>query len=156
MSGKPVARLAYANIFARDIDALSQFYASVFGFAEIQGHASPIYRCLDAGGVELGFNAYQAYELLGLATRKPTEAGNVNVYLTFEASSAAEIDQIAATAVALGGKVIKPPYDTYYNARQAVPEDPEGHVFRINYRVGPRVPAPDVANPPWQARPPAS
>ena len=64
------ARIAYVNIFARDIVALSGFYARLFGFAEIEAHRSPIYRCLDAGGVELGFNAPEAYGLLGIADRK--------------------------------------------------------------------------------------
>ena len=44
------ARLAYVNIIARDIEGLSRVYTDVFGFPEIEGHRSPIYRRLDAGG----------------------------------------------------------------------------------------------------------
>lgn len=148
----PAARLAYANIFAKDIDALSQFYGQLLGFPEIAERASPIYRCLDAGGgLELGFNAYRAYDLLGVADRKPAAAGSVNVYLTFEVASLADVGDIAERAVTLGGYIIKQPYDTYYNARQVVLADPEGHVFRINHRKGDRVPADRVENPPWSA-----
>jgi predicted enzyme related to lactoylglutathione lyase len=144
------ARLAYANIFAADIEALSQFYGMLLGFPSMPDRASPIYRCLDAGGgLELGFNAPLAYELLGVAGRKPAHEGRVNVYLTFEAASEADVDGLAARAVALGGSVVKPPYDTYYNARQAVLEDPEGNVFRINHRKGARLPADQVDTPPW-------
>jgi len=29
-------------------------------------------------------------------------------------------------------------------------EDPEGNVFRINHRKGPRIPAQELENPPWE------
>ena len=153
-SPKMSARLAYANIFAEDIDALSQFYAELLGFPRMEERSSPIYRCLDCGGgLELGFNAPLAYELLGVAGRKPAHDRKVSVYLTFEAGSADDVDGIADKAVALGGVIVKKPYDTYYNARQTVLEDPEGNVFRVNHRKGPRLPADQVENPPWAATP---
>jgi len=42
--------------------------------------------------------------------------------------------------VALGGAVVKPVYTTYYNAQQVVLTDPEQNVFRVNHRMGARVP----------------
>ena len=36
----------------RDIEALSTFYGALFGFREIEGHRSPIHRCLDANGID--------------------------------------------------------------------------------------------------------
>jgi len=140
-SAEPQVRLAYVNLFARDIEALSGFYMALFGFAEIVGHRSPIYRCIDAGGIELGFNAGKAYELLELTRRKP-QAGPapVTAYFTFEASSPAAVDELARRAVALGGAIVKPAYTTYYNAQQVVLTDPEQNVFRVNHRMGARVP----------------
>jgi predicted enzyme related to lactoylglutathione lyase len=147
-----MARLAYANIFAKDIDALSRFYSELLGLPLMPEHASPIYRCLDAGaGFELGFNADQAYDLLGVGDRRPANVGSVGVYFTFEVSSASSVDAIAEQAVMLGGRIVKAPYDTYYNARQTVLEDPERNIFRINFRKGPRVPAAEVENPSWAA-----
>ena len=138
-AGVPVARLAYVNLFAQDIEALSGFYIALFGFREMIGHRSPIYRCLDAGGIELGFNAHKAYELLQLSHRMPGQTpGPVSAYFTFEAASTAAVDQLAARAVELGGAVVKVPYTTYYNAHQAVLTDPENNVFRVNHRMGPR------------------
>lgn len=134
-------RLAYVNLFARDIEALSGFYMALFGFAEIVGHRSPIYRCIDAGGMELGFNAGKAYELLELTRRQPvTSPAPVTAYFTFEASSAEAVDALAQRAAALGGAIVKPAYTTYYNAHQVVLTDPEHNVFRINHRMGARVP----------------
>lgn len=137
----PKVRLAYVNLFARDIERLSLFYIALFGFEEIVGHRSPIYRCVDAGGIELGFNAGKAYDLLELGARRPRDdAAPVTAYFTFEAGSVAEVDALVPRVVELGGSVVKPPYTTYYNAHQAVLADPEGNVFRINHRMGARVP----------------
>jgi catechol 2,3-dioxygenase-like lactoylglutathione lyase family enzyme len=137
-----VARLAYVNLFARDIVALSGFYTALFGFAEIVAHRSPIYRCLDAGGLELGFNADAAFALLNLGDRRPAADGGapaLGAYITVEVDSAAAVDALAERCMQLGGAILKPPYLTYYNARQAVLADPEGNVFRINHRLAPRV-----------------
>ena len=147
------ARLAYLNLFARDVEALSGFYAALLGFAEVEAHRSPIYRCLDAGGLEFGFNAPDAYALLGLADRRPGSARPpTTCYATFEAPSREAVDALAVRAAALGGRALKPPFLTYYNGWQTVLEDPEGNVFRVNHRLGPRRPAAEVERPPWGAR----
>ena len=145
------ARLAYVNILARDIETLSRFYADVFGFAEIESHRSPIYRCLDANGLELGFNAPLAYELLNIPDPGEARRG-VAMYITFEMDSEAALEGALQRAKERGALPLKPPYDTYYNARQCVLEDPEGNVFRLNHRRGPRQSADDVRNPPWSGR----
>jgi len=146
------ARLAYVNILARDIEALSQFYMDVFGFREIVGHRSPIYRCLDAGGVELGFNAPLASELLNIPARRPERGDGLATYITFEMESEAALEAGLRTSQALGARLLKAPYDTYYNARQCVLADPEGNAFRLNFRRGPRTPASEVDAPPWMER----
>ncbi len=150
MSQTP-ARLAYVNLFARDHAALARFYQTVFGFAEIASHRSPIYACLEAGGMEMGFNADSSYALLGLSDRKPDGRAPMRTYVTIEVGTPESVDEAVAAAVQNGGRLVKAPYDTYYNARQAVLEDPEGNVFRINHRKGPRLPADEVASPPWKA-----
>jgi uncharacterized glyoxalase superfamily protein PhnB len=142
-------RLAYVNIFSADPEALAEFYMEVFGFREIESHRSPIYRCIDAGGLELGFNAETAYPLLNLASRQPEGIADVRTCVTLEVGSPEAVDAAVEAALAAGGRTIKPAYNTYYNARQAVMEDPEANVFRINHRKGPRIPADLVESPPW-------
>ena len=144
------ARLAYANIFARDPSALALFYQRVFGFAEITANRSPIFVCLDAGGIELGFNAEQAYGLMGLGDRKPRSVAALRTFLSIEVSAPEAIDKAVTAALENGGNLVKAAYDTYYNARQAIVEDPEGNVFRINHRKGPRIPAQELEDPPWE------
>jgi predicted enzyme related to lactoylglutathione lyase len=144
------ARIAYVNLFAQDIDKLSAFYTKVFGFPELVSHRSPIYRCLDAGGVELGFNAEKAYELLGLADRKPAGRPTLRAYFTIEVGSREAVDDAVWPVERHGGRLLKGPYASYYNAWQAVFEDPEGNVFRVNHRMGPRPPVEELADKPWE------
>jgi len=89
---------------------------------------------LDAGGVELGFNADAAYELLGLQGRRPQGGAPVSAYPTFDVSTAGDVDALALRALGLGGLVMKPAYRTHYGAWQVVLADPESHVFRIHCR----------------------
>jgi predicted enzyme related to lactoylglutathione lyase len=133
------------NLFARDIERLSGFYLSLFGFTEMVSHRSPIYRCMDAGGIEFGFNASKAYELLELSRRQPEgPVSPVTAFFTFEVESVEMVDKLAARAVELGGAIVKPAYSTYYNAHQVVLTDPEQNVFRINHSMG--APVPVAAN----------
>jgi len=128
-----MSTLSYVNVFARDVVALSGFYQRVFGFAEIEAIRSPIFRGLDTGKSSLGFNALDAYELLGLAEHADTRG--VKFLLNIDVDSQAEVDACVPLAVEAGATLIKPPYLTYYNWYQAVLLDPEGNVFRINYML---------------------
>ena len=121
------------NLFCRDIDAQLGFYANVLTAEELLGHRSPIYRGLDVGGAELGFNAWPAYALLGLGARQPeTGAASPSVtgFATFQLARPGDVD--AAFERASGaGRVLKPPFATYYAHWQAVLADPEDNVFRL-------------------------
>lgn len=121
------------NLFCADPERLMAFYRDLLSLPENEAARSPIYRALRLGTSELGFNKTDAYALLNLADRVPGDRG-VRVYATFALPEAADVDALAARAVELGGTIVKPPYRTYYGAWQAVAEDPEGNVFRLNHR----------------------
>lgn len=125
--------LSYVNVFARDIVALSNFYTQLFGFAEIEAIRSPIFRGLDTGKSCIGFNAPEAYQLLGLG--EYADSGGVKFLLNIDVSAQAEVDRLVPVALANGATLIKAPYLTYYNWYQAVLLDPEQNVFRINYML---------------------
>ena len=128
-----MATLSYVNVFARDVVALSGFYQKVFGFAEIEAIRSPIFRGLDTGKSCLGFNAPDAYELLGLADQAETRG--IKFLLNIDVDSQADVDRMVPLALEAGATLIKAPYTTYYNWYQAVLLDPEGNVFRINFML---------------------
>jgi predicted enzyme related to lactoylglutathione lyase len=121
------------NLLCHDIEAQLRFYAALLGWAEAVNSRSPIYRALEHEGVQFGFNAPDAYALLHLEERKPAaEAPPVTASATFLLDTPAAVDAAAAQAIALGGRVLKPPYATYYGQWQAVLADPEQHVFRVS------------------------
>jgi predicted enzyme related to lactoylglutathione lyase len=125
-----MAELSYVNVFARDVEALSRFYIDLFGFTEIVEIRSPIFRGVATGKSALGFNAQDAYGLLNLAEfASPT---GIKFLLNIDVDSVAEVDRLVPVAVAMGARLVKPPYHTYYGWYQAVLLDPEGNVFRIN------------------------
>jgi uncharacterized glyoxalase superfamily protein PhnB len=128
-----MTHLSYVNVFARDVVALSGFYQQVFGFPEIEAIRSPIFRGLDTGKSSLGFNAFDAYELLHLAEFSDTKG--VKFLLNIDVDSRDDVDRMVPVAVAAGATLIKPPYVTYYNWYQSVLLDPEGNVFRINFMM---------------------
>jgi predicted enzyme related to lactoylglutathione lyase len=64
-------------------------------------------------------------------------AGSTGVrsLLTFDPGSADAVDAGVETVVAAGGTLVKGPFVTGYNARQAVFSDPEGHVVRLSHQL---------------------
>ncbi len=125
--------LSYVNVFAHDIVALSGFYSALFGFSEIETIRSPIFRGLDTGKSCIGFNAPEAYELLGLG--EFAGSSGVKFLLNIDVSEQTEVDRLVPLALASGATLIKAPYLTYYNWYQAVLLDPEQNVFRINFML---------------------
>lgn len=124
------ATLSYVNVFARDVRKLSAFYMTVFGFTEIKEIGSPIFVGIATGQSCIGFNAYDAYELLKLEQHSP--ATGVKFMLNIDVANAAEVDSVTQQAVAEGATLVKAPYKTYYGWYQSVLLDPEGNAFRVN------------------------
>ncbi len=125
----------YVNLFCRDIEAELGFYTALLGLPEAQHARSPIYRALEAPGFQFGLHDRAAYGLLALASRAPAAdaaPGPVTAYATFMLDTPAAVSDGAARAAALGGRIVKAPYATYYAEWQAVLTDPEGHVFRLS------------------------
>lgn len=118
------------NILCEDIDRQLAFYQGLFGFTEIEASRSPIYRVLDTGASELGFNAPAARALLALPG--PPDAPSAEVFATFLVPTPAEVDAAASRAGVLGGSVLKPPFRTYYGQWQTVLADAEAHAFRVS------------------------
>ena len=129
----------YHNLFCRDIEAQLRFYGLLLGVGEAVHLRSPIYRGLEMSGFQFGFHAPAAYRLLRLEERTPSPVGDppVTGYPTFMLDTPEAVTDGADRAGALGGRVIKTPYATYYGQWQTVLADPEGHVFRLSCDVLP-------------------
>lgn len=122
--------LSYVNIFAENIVSLSSFYMNLFDFKEIVEIRSPIFRGVSTGKSAIGFNAYDAYELLGVLEEK--DATGIKFLLNFDVDSECQVSMLTEKATGLGASLVKNPYKTYYNWYQSILKDPEGNLFRIN------------------------
>ena len=124
------ATAVLASVFCFDHVALAQFYADAFGWTPIPSVESPIFTALDSGRFVVGFHHDDAYELLGVTPRR-TERG-ATLHLTLDVGSFADVDAAVEPLRSLGARLVKGPFTTYYEARQAVFEDLEGNLFRIS------------------------
>lgn len=124
----------YHNLFCRDIEAQLHFYMALLDLPEAAHARSPIYRAIETPGFQFGFHAPAAYDLLLLGDRVPPAGheGAVSCYPTFMLETPDAVSSRAQRVAELGGKLIKPPYATYYAEWQTVLADPEGHVFRLS------------------------
>ncbi|NAT60914.1 glyoxalase/bleomycin resistance/dioxygenase family protein [Pseudomonas syringae] len=100
-----MSTLSYVNVFAQDIVALSGFYSKLFGFSEIEAIRLPIFRGLDTGKSCIGFNALDAYELLGLD--EFTGSTGCRFLLNIDVEEQSGVDRLVPQAVALGARLIK-------------------------------------------------
>ena len=122
------------NLFTPDPQALLDFYQALLGLPEAVASRSPIYLALETADFQLGFNARPAYDLLGLTDRAPPlgELPPLTAYCTFMLDTAEAVSKAADRVTALGGRLIKPPYPTYYGQWQAVLADPQHNAFRLS------------------------
>ncbi len=125
-----MADLFSVQIFTRDLEALPRFYMEAFGFKEIEEARTPIARMITTGQSHIGFNAFEAYEILNLAEHAAT--AGVKSMLNLTVDSVAEVERLVPVCIRKGAKLVKEPYKTYYNWYQTVLFDPEMNVFRIN------------------------
>ncbi len=130
----------YFSLFCNDMEAQLAFYLALLRMPEAAASRSPIYRCLQVSHFEFSFHAAPAYALLGVADRMPAPSATpapiypVTSYATFMLDSCAEVNDLSDKVTALGGRLIKAPYPTYYGQWQAVLADPENNMFRLSFQ----------------------
>jgi predicted enzyme related to lactoylglutathione lyase len=124
------ARLSYVSIFTRDVAALPDFYIAMFGLREIETSRSDRYRELAMGAVTLGFPYVDAYAMLDMSDQG--QPSGVRSMLTFAVSSLTEVEALSSQAAALGGRLVKPAFETGFGQVLCVVLDPEGNALRIS------------------------
>ena len=127
MESTPVIQLV--SLMCTDHVALATFYESAFHFHRVPEVESPIFVALRAGGVALGFHADEAFDLLGVGERRGGSSAN---HITISLGTVEAVEASVDRLTALGATLVKGPFTTYYDARQAVFTDPEGNVLRVS------------------------
>jgi len=111
----PAGVFCWADLMTADLAAAKEFYREMFGWSSID-LATPNgpYIHFQLGGDEVA----------GMFPGIPGMPNCWNVYF-----SVASVDEMAAKAVAGGGKLMRPPFDALDAGRVAVVQDPQGAVF---------------------------
>ncbi|MEU9702115.1 VOC family protein [Streptomyces sp. NPDC047981] len=150
----------WMEIYTRERDAVDTFYASVFGYLgrqvepDEEGRENDFdYRVWSPPGSRAGDDTAFGGRAVLTDAFPAAMPGHVLVYF-----AVADCDATCATAVALGGRVTNPPFDTPHG-RIAVLHDNQGARFAI--LAEPREPenpptatTPEAAAPPEAATPP--
>jgi hypothetical protein len=125
MTPTPVPCLV--SIICEDHVALAGFYAQACGYPEIEALRSPIFTALQTPGIAIGFHARAALELLEI----DDAPGSGHMHLNLDVGAREAVTATGEAFLALGAKLLKSPFETYYGAFQTVVADPEGNVIRI-------------------------
>lgn len=88
-------------------------------------------------GLIVHFDSAALAKVYDRGWREPTGSGTRNV-LSFKVSPGEEVDRIHDELTALGYSSAQAPYDTFWGARYAIVEDPDGNHIGI---MGPSDPA---------------
>ncbi|MBS0341618.1 MAG: VOC family protein [Proteobacteria bacterium] len=121
------------TFFCRDVELIMRFYQGVCGWTDVPEYSSDIYRVLVRDGVQIGFNGWKAYDLLGLSGRKRqvTQEFPVNSMLSFVVEHPHEVDAAVRRVEEMKGRIVQGPFPTYYGHWQLVFSDPEGNIGRV-------------------------
>jgi uncharacterized glyoxalase superfamily protein PhnB len=123
--------LSLIDLVVRDMDATIGFYRAVgvnIPEQAIWRTASGIHHVdiTMPGGLTLHFDSGALAKVYDRGWREPTGTGTRNV-LTFKVDSRDGVDQMHNTLTGLGHRSSQPPYDTFWGARYAIVEDPDGN-----------------------------
>lgn len=123
-------RLSYTTFFARDVDALAEFYIDGLGLEEIAASRDARYREVIAGPIKIGFAHAGAYAMLDMADE--ADPAGLRGILTFDVGARESVAPAVARAVAAGATLVKPAFETFFGQYQAVLRDPAGNAFRLS------------------------
>ncbi|HXQ17203.1 MAG TPA: VOC family protein [Caulobacteraceae bacterium] len=132
------ARFSQINLVAHDVPQTLAFYRRLGleipagGVWEIGGHAHHA-TSNTAGDVDLEFDSRRFAQVYnrGFAA----ERGRVVIGIALESREA--VDALWADLLAEGAQGLQPPYDTFWGARYAIVEDPDGNPVGLMSPVDP-------------------
>lgn len=119
------------DLVVRDMDATIAFYRAL----GVEIPESAIWRTptgihhVDVnmpGGLTLHFDSPALAKAYNRGWSEPSGAGT-RVVVGFKVESREAVDRIHAKLTGLGHRSSQPPYDTFWGARYAIVEDPEGN-----------------------------
>jgi uncharacterized protein len=125
---EPVARLTLITLGVCDLPRSAAFYEALGFRRKARGEDGVAF--FEAGGVILSL--WPVEELLKDAEIAPTEPGRFRgMSLAWNCTSAKEVDEVLAKAVAAGGTLIRSARMVFWGGYTAYFADPDGHLWEV-------------------------
>ena len=125
---EPVARLSLVTLGVRDLARSTAFYEAL-GFRRRSRGADGV-AFFEAGGVILSL--WPVEELVKDAEIAPSEPGSFRgMSLAWNCTSAEEVDEVLAKAVAAGGTLVRSARMVFWGGYTAYFADPDGHLWEV-------------------------
>lgn len=86
---------------------------------------------LDAGGILISLWDWKKLAEDSVVTDNPRPQTFRGMTLAWNCATLAEVDEVFAKAVAVGGKVLREPSKTDYGGYRGYFSDPDGHVWEV-------------------------
>lgn len=123
-------RINLITLGVADVSAARAFYQRLGFTASPAGNESVAF--FDANGVVLGLFGHEALAEDAHAGAHPAPPFR-GVSLAWNARDEAEVDAIAAHAVACGARLVKPPQKVFWGGYSGYFSDPDGHLWEVAY-----------------------
>lgn len=126
------------NLIVADLDCSTAFYRDVLGFTivtTVPDRAPFVFVWLKRDGVSVFLNAAAGVERDMPDLAKRAIGGTATLFVTIEASSAAEGVDAMMNAIGSRAKVVMPLKDQFYGMREFAVEDPDGYVIVFAQRT---------------------
>jgi catechol 2,3-dioxygenase-like lactoylglutathione lyase family enzyme len=119
--------LDQVNLVVGDLEAARDFYRRLGVDLPLTGRAEVV---METPGVELALDDRALAKLYDAGWRRPEEPSG-KVVLGFKLASREAVDEMHADLTGAGYVGRQPPYDTFWGARYAIVEDPDGNAVGL-------------------------
>jgi predicted lactoylglutathione lyase len=126
----PSAKLTVITLGVRDVPASSRFYEAL-GFKRKMRATGDEVAFFDAGGMLLSVWDWNKLAEDTVLAAEPHPQAFRGSTLAWNCATPAEVDEVFAKAVAVGGKVLREPGKTDYGGYRGYFADPDGHVWEV-------------------------
>jgi predicted lactoylglutathione lyase len=126
----PSAKLTVITLGVRDVPASGRFYEAL-GFKRKMRATGDEIVFLDGVGLVIALWDWKKLADDSVVTAEPRPQTFRGTTLAWNCATPAEVDEVFAKAVKVGGKVLREPSKTDYGGYRGYFSDPDGHVWEI-------------------------
>lgn len=126
----PVAKITVVTLGVRDVPASGRFYEALGFKRKVRATGDEIV-FLDGVGLVIALWDWNKLAEDSMVAAEPMPQAFRGMTLAWNCATPAEVDEVFAKAVAVGGKVLREPGKTDYGGYRGYFSDPDGHVWEV-------------------------